>query len=242
MRTIFFVPVVLVIVPTAFSLTARSSLAQLTTDECITRPGSAAPPGGHWFFRVNRSDHRHCWYVGPEGAKVRASVRPAEPPTPPGLTSPVPVPTERPDNAKTAEIDRGKTETPGDFATRWPDLQGSYGSVAREPSSATSSYAEERMATDSEDDMPLIWPVLTSAERAAASSPPRSAASEHIVVLLAGALVFAAMIARTLFKSAAADGFGWSDFRGPRRPTSNANSAAPRVALSGPVTRSLSGK
>jgi hypothetical protein len=237
MRKIFFVPVILVIAFAAISLTARSTLAQLAADECVTKPSSAAPQGTHWYFRVNRSDHRHCWYVGPEGARVRAAARPAEPPTLSGLTSPVPVPTERPAKAESAEIDLGKTERAGEFATRWPDIQGSYDSDAREPSSPTSSHAEKRIAADSEDDMPLIWPILSPADRAVASSPPQSAAMfEHILALLAGALTFAAMLARALFKPTAADGFGWSDFRGSRHPISNANSGAPQVASSMPDT------
>jgi hypothetical protein len=237
MRTIFFVPVVLVIVLASISLTARSTLAQRTADECLTRPGSGAPQGSHWYFRVNHSDHRHCWYLGPEGAKVHMFVRSAAPPTPPGLASPVPVPAERPTQAKAAEIDIGKTETPVDFLRRWLDLQASYGAVA--PPSANTSYAEERMAADSEDDMPLIWPILSSADRAVASSPHLSAAtSERIVALLAVALVLGAMIGRSLFKpAAAADRLGRAGLRDEQRSTSNADSGAPQAALSQPDTR-----
>jgi hypothetical protein len=236
MRTIFFVPVILVIVLAAVSLTARSTLAQRAVDECMSKPASAAPQGRRWYFRVSRSDHRHCWYVGPEGAHARASVRPAEPPTPRGLSSPVP--TERPAKAKPAEIDLAEAEAPEGFAMRGPDLQGSHGSVAREPSAGTGSFAEQRAAADSEDDMPLIWPILSSADRAAAGSPPRSAAiSERTLALLAGALALAAMIARALFKPVAVDGFGWSDFRGPRHQGASADSHAPQVASSRPDTQ-----
>jgi hypothetical protein len=247
MRTIFFAPVILVIVLAAVSWTARSTLAQRAADECMTKPGSAAPQGRHWYFRVNRTDHRHCWYVGPEGAHVSASVRAfarasvvraAGRPAPPGLSSPVPVPTERPANAKSAEIDAARAETLAEFAMRRLDLQGWHGPVEGEPSSGTGRFAEERVAAISENDMPLIWPILSPADRAAASSPPRSAAiSEHMLALLVGALALAAMIARTLFKPVAVDGFGWSDFRRPGHPTSNANSHAPQVASSRPDTR-----
>jgi hypothetical protein len=33
-------------------------------DDCRTKPGSSAAPGKHWYYRVNRSDHQHCWYLG----------------------------------------------------------------------------------------------------------------------------------------------------------------------------------
>jgi hypothetical protein len=221
MRTIFFVPVILVIVLAAISLTARAA------DECVAKPSSAAPQGGHWDFRVNRSDHRHCWYVGPEGAKVHTSVRRAEPPMPPERISPVA--TERPAKTKAAEIDVSKTGTPVDFATRWPDVQGSYGSDAHEPSSASTSYAEERMTAASEGDMPLIWPILTSADPAVASSSPLSATgSGHMLALLAGALAFAAAIARSVFRLVAAGRLGRSDIRHQQRSASNAKWRAPR--------------
>jgi hypothetical protein len=227
MRAIFFVPVILVIVLAAISLTVRSSLAQGAADECISKPGSAAHPGSHWYFRVNRSDHRHCWYVGPEGAKVRTSVRRAEPPMPPERISPVA--TERPAKTKAAEIDVSKTGTPVDFATRWPDVQGSYGSDAHEPSSASTSYAEERMTAASEDSMPLIWPILTSADPVVASSSPLSATgSGHMLALLAGALAFAAAIARSVFRLVAAGRLGRSDIRHQQRSASNAKWRAAR--------------
>jgi hypothetical protein len=38
--------------------------AKAIADECRTKPGSSAAPGKHWYYRVNRSDHQHCWYLG----------------------------------------------------------------------------------------------------------------------------------------------------------------------------------
>jgi hypothetical protein len=43
-------------------------IAKATADECRTRPGASAAPGKHWFYRVNRPDHQHCWYLGPAQA------------------------------------------------------------------------------------------------------------------------------------------------------------------------------
>jgi hypothetical protein len=227
MRTSFFVPVILVNVFAGISLTAPSTLAQHAADECISRPGPAAPEGSHWYFRVNRSDHRHCWYVGPAGATVHASVRAAEPLTPPGPISRVPIPTERPANAKPG------IDALAAFAMRWPDIQGSRGPIAREPSSVSGDHAEP-IAVEYEDEMPLIWPILTSADRALASSSPRSLTrSEYMLGLLAGALVFAAMIAGTLFKPFAAGRLGRFGVRDQHGP------GAPLAALSQPDTRLL---
>jgi len=38
--------------------------AKAAADECRTRPGLSASPGKHWYYRVNRSDKQHCWYLG----------------------------------------------------------------------------------------------------------------------------------------------------------------------------------
>src|ERR1700716_429665 len=98
MRAAFFVQVILVILIAAVSLTGRSSFAQLAaqgaapaatqgsapaaakgaTDECLAKPGATAPQGSHWYYRINRADGRHCWYLGAEGAKVRARAREAD--------------------------------------------------------------------------------------------------------------------------------------------------------------------
>src|SRR4029077_19701531 len=73
----FFVPAILVVPLATILSTAQTSLAEPAADECKTEPGSSAPPGSHWYYRVNRTDQRHCWYLGPEGAKVRSQAREA---------------------------------------------------------------------------------------------------------------------------------------------------------------------
>jgi hypothetical protein len=110
-----------------------------------------------------------------------------------------------------------------DFAMRWPDLPRSDGSVARNPSPPSTSYAEERMAAQSRDGMPSIWPILTSVDLAVASSPPMPAVkSEYMLALVAGALAFAAVIIRSISKLVAAGRFGRSGLRHQRRSALNA--------------------
>jgi len=48
-------------------LSAAALAAPVTkaaADECRTKPGASAAPGKHWFYRLNRPDHQHCWYLG----------------------------------------------------------------------------------------------------------------------------------------------------------------------------------
>ena len=67
---------------------AQLALAALATpagaagaaDECLAGPNAAAPKGSHWYYRVEKTTRRHCWYVGPEGKAVNRAERPASTP------------------------------------------------------------------------------------------------------------------------------------------------------------------
>jgi hypothetical protein len=32
--------------------------------DCLTAPGSSAPPGSHWYYRTDQTQQRKCWYLG----------------------------------------------------------------------------------------------------------------------------------------------------------------------------------
>jgi hypothetical protein len=49
-------------VPTAATFTVSVSIVQ-AAEECRPKPDSTAPSGSRWVYRINRSDHRHCWYL-----------------------------------------------------------------------------------------------------------------------------------------------------------------------------------
>src|SRR5262245_5667036 len=69
LSAILFIPLGTVLV------TAQPSLAEPASDECKTKPGSSAPPGSHWYYLINRTDQRRCWFLGPKGAYVRSQAR-----------------------------------------------------------------------------------------------------------------------------------------------------------------------
>src|SRR5262249_30111850 len=73
-RTFFALAIIVVPLATAL-VTVQTSRAEPAVDECKTKPDSSAPAGSHWYYRANRADQRHCWYLGPEGAKVRSQAR-----------------------------------------------------------------------------------------------------------------------------------------------------------------------
>jgi hypothetical protein len=66
--------------------------ASRAADECIEKPNAPAPQGSHWYYRIDRATNRQCWYLGAEGAKVRAPAREAAT----RLRTPLPKPAPQP--------------------------------------------------------------------------------------------------------------------------------------------------
>jgi hypothetical protein len=225
MRTAFFMPVILVTSLAAVASTTRSSLAEAAADECLTKPGASAPQGSHWFYRVDRANNnRHCWYLGSEGAKARATkqqaeaplrprVRPTSRPEPSAAESPAveiadaegaqgalasaapaPAVAPPPGPGMTTENDNSAVV---EIAARWHALPRSADAAAP----AGNSYAEEHAPAQSEAEMPLVWPILTPAEGAEPEGPAVSLG--YVLALLVGALVLAAAIGRWVFMRAA---------------------------------------
>jgi hypothetical protein len=40
-------------------------------ERCIGAPNSSPPEGRHWYYNVDRANGRKCWYLGPQGQKIR---------------------------------------------------------------------------------------------------------------------------------------------------------------------------
>ena len=41
-------------------------------EECRAKPGPAAPGGGRWHYRIDRGDHRRCWFLASGDAGERS--------------------------------------------------------------------------------------------------------------------------------------------------------------------------
>ena len=81
---------------------ARAQTAPATADECLAKPNGPSPRGSHWFYRIDRANNRHCWYLRgigsnagqtetrPSRAAVTPTARPsvATPADPPMLDMP----------------------------------------------------------------------------------------------------------------------------------------------------------
>ncbi|RTL52797.1 MAG: hypothetical protein EKK40_06490 [Bradyrhizobiaceae bacterium] len=49
-------------------------------DECLSAPKATTPAGQHWYYRIDRSTKKHCWYLADQGAKTgKTAAKPAPP-------------------------------------------------------------------------------------------------------------------------------------------------------------------
>ena len=170
-RPLMFFVSALLIMPLASTLaTAQTRVAQPAADECKAKPDSSAPAGSHWYYRVNRTDQRQCWYLGAEGGKVRSQAREDAAPTrasaretPPGMmTRTMPAQMEP---AQKTIADEAQQPAAADYISptftppKASDLE------ANQPTTTSNSDAQAQAPTAAQDE--TVWPVLPEAERAA---------------------------------------------------------------------------
>jgi hypothetical protein len=69
------VPALLAGLLAAFTLTVPVGAVQAAV-ECLATPNANTPDGKHWYYRIDRTTQRKCWYLGAAGHKVRAAASP----------------------------------------------------------------------------------------------------------------------------------------------------------------------
>ena len=192
-------------------MTAQTSLAEPASDECKTKPGSSAPPGSHWYYRIDRTDQRRCWFLGPEGAYARSQARetaskvtsstrtpPREKPVEAARAIPAPM-----EGAQRTPLDPAPTElhrvAAADFAAASSDLAKTPDLDAREPTTISNNSTEAREPPEAREEMPLIRPVRTEAKHAELQDPAPETAP--MPVFLVGALMVL-LCAGAIFKLA----------------------------------------
>jgi hypothetical protein len=58
------------------ALIPQAGMAEPAGNDCLVKPNSAPPQGSHWYYRVDRTANRRCWFLGPDGLKVRQAEAP----------------------------------------------------------------------------------------------------------------------------------------------------------------------
>lgn len=56
--------------------------------DCLTSPKGATPQGQHWYYHLERTTKRQCWYLRAEGDKESAKAAQATPDTPAAASAP----------------------------------------------------------------------------------------------------------------------------------------------------------
>jgi hypothetical protein len=245
----------------AISLAAGIGAAEVSraADECLTKPNTLAPQGSHWYYRIDRTTHRQCWFLGVERGKGQAyaarqdsvPVRPhpskmtthAKPQAPAStitadaagegplaaeaaavkLQAPAQTTTTEatgegplPANAVPVEItlfqakpSEGNSTAGVAFssAIRTSMLSIDSGSEVRnsytEEQPTKGPEAEEQSTKEAEEEMPLVWPILSDEELSTAARPPDSPISFAQICAALAVVLGLAAIGRLIFKLSA---------------------------------------
>lgn len=176
-------PAILAALGAAIVLTAQASLGEAAAEACKTRPDSSAPRGSHWYYRIDRSDQRHCWFLGSADLRHHAgaakfslgrliaarhktdaagAAEAASSPRTSAATALAEIPAEQVASAEAISL--GEHAMPINFAARWPDgLPHSQDLNTPELATMRDSYADAQEEAGTTAQMPSPWPVIEAA-------------------------------------------------------------------------------
>ena len=69
-RTAKFVSAIFTTLLACAPLVTASHGAPAEAEKCLSGPKGVPPAGGHWYYRVDRSTKRACWYIGDAKEKI----------------------------------------------------------------------------------------------------------------------------------------------------------------------------
>jgi hypothetical protein len=69
-QTAKFVSAVFAGILATIPLTIASHGETPAPDNCLSSPKGDAPAGNHWFYRIDQSTKRHCWYLRAQGDRI----------------------------------------------------------------------------------------------------------------------------------------------------------------------------
>jgi len=197
---------------------------------CQTEPGSQTPQGKHWRYRIEHPGNRQCWYLRDVGGKpVEAGLpQPSEQATEPKAETPppqrslsdahaeLPWPQTRVEQNTTTSVPQPPqampTNAPNEqrpnvlesttrgslIGTRWPDPSSASSPLGPQP--ATSDAVADAQA-DQQPTPPAQAAPPAAAPVAADASPAKPAVSlQTLLMVVAGALALAGLIASAIFR------------------------------------------
>jgi len=181
-------------------------------NDCLASPKGTAPQGQHWFYRLDRSTKRQCWYLRAEGAKAtttaqtaNSSPQPDSPPPQsvqnaraeyitPQSTAAQAAPATAPQAAQPAPATRSEPQQPA-IATRWPDTTAVAAAPAPQPATAPATTADQPSAQPPASPAPVALAAADNADRPTGSLPT-------LLLVIVGALALAGLIASVIYRFA----------------------------------------
>jgi hypothetical protein len=220
-------PIGLALIPAAILICAHSSLGEAKGDECKAKPDGVSPAGFHWYYRVDRANNRHCWYLQAQGMPVHSRVDTASrsldvQSDAAGEQVVKTLPIIRTPQPQYEQSETTADEPVGDFADRWVDMPKSVDLNARADLNAhayvaESGYAAEHAMDNKQEQLP---PTLANASAANGEVRQNAGSSTNFgSISLAGAVVLALLlISEALVRFVRAS--AWSLLRFNRRAAS----------------------
>jgi hypothetical protein len=175
---------------------AAASTANAAGD-CLASPKGTAPEGQHWYYRVERSTKRQCWYLRAEGGKTATTTQTANAAPEPDSPAPQSVqdaraeyiaPRSAAQNAQPAAAPQPASSTADSnaqqpaVAARWPDS--STAAAAPTPQPAAAPAPSDALPTAKPAASPA--PVTLAAADASADKPTGSL--QMLLLVIGGAL------------------------------------------------------
>ena len=199
---------------------AAASTANAASD-CLTSPKSTAPEGQHWYYRVERSTKRQCWYLRAEGGKTATTTQTANAAPQPDSPPPHSVQDARAEyiapqsgaaqpaaalQAPSTNAD-SNAQQPA-VAARWPDGSMAAAAPAPQPAAApTTSDARpsaKPAASLAQSPAQSPAPVPLAAAEAPADKPTGSV--QMLLLVIGGALALAGLLASIIYRFAGGRG------------------------------------
>ncbi|PJG52835.1 hypothetical protein CVM73_23525 [Bradyrhizobium forestalis] len=202
-----------------------SSTANAAPD-CLAAPKDAAPQGQHWYYRLDRTTKRKCWYLRAAGDKDSAKTAQATSDTP---TADVPAPQQHPVQDARAEYltprsgaapntpnapaqaaaatpvqqaaDQaadGNAQQPA-AAAPWPDVSTASAPPAPPPAPTAVAAAAQPSTKPSKSPSPVA---LATADNSTTDKPTGSL--QTLMLVIGGALALAGILASLIYRFAGA--------------------------------------
>jgi hypothetical protein len=198
----------LALISAAILVGGHTSVGEAKGDECKAKPDGTAPAGLHWYYRVDRANDRHCWYLHQQGMRVHSLINTASRNsdsqndtageqawrTPPVTPQPVTPQPEYQSSATTAYQPSATTAHPPavDFGARWVDLPRSVDLNAHEFVAESNGYAAEHAVDKRQGQLPPAW---TNVSAANPDMQPNAGSQTNFgSISLAGAVVLALIL------------------------------------------------